>query len=460
MNIHYPLYPLIFFISLLGSATSWALSCAELPDSECAALEAFYQATGGEQWLNKDNWLTDEPLEQWYGVSVADGHVAALILDDNGLTGQLPDELGQLSHLGILSLANNQLSGALPAALCELPQLETLQLKINDFNGAIPSCLGDLKVLNVLSLRGNKLTGAIPETLCQLEHLEELSLAQNQLGGQIPECLGDLAQLKILYLSNNALSGQLPKSFSKLKQIRQLYVDSNKLKSPSIDKDFIQMAFENTDFIQFHIHYNRLSEDDCSAMQRLMQKEDWQSVVPGWPEGGFLNSDQTYIREFKPPYCPPLEPELTVTKVGEGTVISSDNLISCGDDCTEVYGPDDEITLTATPADGFKFTVWGDGCQGTETTTTVKMDAHKTCTAYFKPPLNFSCNDVGIPETECQALITFFESTGGDSWNEHVPAGEKWFVADNEIANWYGLTVEDGHVVEMNLDTRKDELAR
>ena len=38
------------------------------PGSDRVALEALYRATGGDDWTDNTNWLSDEPLGEWYGV--------------------------------------------------------------------------------------------------------------------------------------------------------------------------------------------------------------------------------------------------------------------------------------------------------------------------------------------------------------------------------------------------------
>ena len=37
-------------------------------EAERAALKALYYATGGEEWLLSDNWLSDKPITDWFGV--------------------------------------------------------------------------------------------------------------------------------------------------------------------------------------------------------------------------------------------------------------------------------------------------------------------------------------------------------------------------------------------------------
>ena len=72
-----------------------------------AALIALYNATGGANWNDNTNWLTNAPLEQWYGVSRdGNGRVAGLDLRKNQLTGELPPELGNLTYLVTLDLGS------------------------------------------------------------------------------------------------------------------------------------------------------------------------------------------------------------------------------------------------------------------------------------------------------------------------------------------------------------------
>ena len=48
---------------------------------ERAALVALYNATDGPNWVNNENWLTDAPLGEWYGVDTDNaGRVVGLNL--------------------------------------------------------------------------------------------------------------------------------------------------------------------------------------------------------------------------------------------------------------------------------------------------------------------------------------------------------------------------------------------
>ena len=53
-----------------------------------AALIALYQATDGPNWTNNTRWLSDRPLDEWYGVTTDDnGRVTVLNLGENDLSG-------------------------------------------------------------------------------------------------------------------------------------------------------------------------------------------------------------------------------------------------------------------------------------------------------------------------------------------------------------------------------------
>ena len=170
-----------------------------------AALTALYYATDGVNWRNRDNWLTGEPLENWYGVEVnAGGRVVRVELADNNLFGTLPPELGQLSHLESLLLKDNYyLTGSIPPELGNLAQLREFSLSGASVTGAIPPELGNLSNLNTLELTFNTLTGAIPAELGNLSNLKRLKLDRNELTGAIPPELGNLSQLKELSIEAN-----------------------------------------------------------------------------------------------------------------------------------------------------------------------------------------------------------------------------------------------------------------
>ena len=201
-----------------------------------AALEALYHATGGPSWRNSTNWLSDAPLDEWFGVETdSGGRVTRLRLlgdldaDNGNLTGAIPPELGDLAALQELNLSQNDLTGAIPSELGVLTNLEELSLRWNRLTGTIPPALGNLANLEDLSLDINRLTGAIPSELGNLANLEWLALSRNGLTGTIPPALGNLANLEWLRLDFNQLTGSIPPALGNLANLRSLRLSFNDL---------------------------------------------------------------------------------------------------------------------------------------------------------------------------------------------------------------------------------------
>ena len=83
--------------------------------------------TGGPDWTHNENWRTDAPLGDWYGVEVDDqGRVITLEFVRNRLTGRIPRELGGLANLRSLYLFRDDLTGPIPPELGNLANLERL----------------------------------------------------------------------------------------------------------------------------------------------------------------------------------------------------------------------------------------------------------------------------------------------------------------------------------------------
>ncbi len=183
------------------------------------ALVALYNATDGPNWKDNENWLSDAPLRQWYGVKTNDdGRVKELRLYTNELSGRIPPELGSLANLEELWLSNNYLGGGeIPPELGSLANLEVLDLHANGLIGEIPPELGSLANLEVLDLHANGLIGEIPPELGNLANLKKLFLSFNWfLSGEIPPELGSL-RVGELRLDGNPLSGCAPASLERIR---------------------------------------------------------------------------------------------------------------------------------------------------------------------------------------------------------------------------------------------------
>ncbi len=201
-----------------------------LLDIERDILVTFYNATNGDNWTDNTNWLSEEPLDQWYGVNIdGNGYVTNITLSFNNLVGNIPTELSNLTTIEVLMLNNNQLSGNIPAELGYLSNLQYLYLSSNQLSGTLPSNLGSLSNLQNLYLHGNQLSGSIPKELVNLSNLQRLYLYNNQLSGNIPPEIGSLSNLQDLNLAYNQLTGDIPTELGDLSNLQELHLYYNQL---------------------------------------------------------------------------------------------------------------------------------------------------------------------------------------------------------------------------------------
>ncbi|WP_281309719.1 leucine-rich repeat domain-containing protein [Flavobacterium flavigenum] len=227
----------------------------DIPQTEKDALLALYNSTNGNSWTNKTGWDFSTPVTSgWYGITVTNGHVTAIILNNNNLVGTIPAAIGQLTEIQWLHLNANKLSGTIPVEIGQLTKLQELQLYTNLLSGTIPASIGQLTQLTTLGLFSNQLTGSIPATIGQLTKLLNLYLFNNQLSGTIPAEIGQLTQLQSLQLHTNQLTGTIPAEIGLLTNITTLYLYQNQL-TGTIPTQIGQL----TKITSLYLHLNQLT---------------------------------------------------------------------------------------------------------------------------------------------------------------------------------------------------------
>ena len=254
--------------------------------ADVAALKALFEATDGTGWTESDGWLSGNTIGKWHGIAADSlGRVSQLDLARNGLTGELPTDLGDLANMTVLRIGGNALTGRLPPSLVRVPLrefryadtalcvpaertfrawlntiashestgdecvplsdrdiLEALYTAtdgpnwVNSDNWLTDAPLGEWHGVDVddqgrvyLSLPGNNLSASIPAELGNLASLAYLSLAQNALTGPIPPELGNLTDLTWLLLNGNQLTGSIPPELGNLADLTRLRLYRNQL---------------------------------------------------------------------------------------------------------------------------------------------------------------------------------------------------------------------------------------
>lgn len=231
------------------------------PAVDREALERLYHATGGDDWTNNAGWLTASPLSEWFGVSVGpNGRVDRLALSNNGLSGPLPPELGNLDNLTGLWLGDNQLTGPLPPEIGKLSLLERLSLIRNEVSGPIPAEIGGLVSMRILTLDQNNFSGPLPPEIGNLRGMERLGLTWNA-----------------------GLKGLLPRGLLRMKDLSSFYAYATDL-CPPTDDEFRQWLDGIADF--------GVNDCDAEQVERLVLSEFFQLTGgESWYDATGWNTD-------------------------------------------------------------------------------------------------------------------------------------------------------------------------
>ncbi|KAG9440565.1 hypothetical protein H6P81_020730 [Aristolochia fimbriata] len=159
--------------------------------------------------LDMSNASISDNVPHWFWEIATE--MQYLLLSNNQLRGQLPNNIGIMSACCELNLSNNSFSGPIPEDLCMLQNLAFLDLSSNNFHGDIPNCWGNGgNMLSYIDFSNNNFSGDFPCSLGDLPSLVYLHMRNNSITGEISTILKNMKNLVVIDLAYNRFSGVLP----------------------------------------------------------------------------------------------------------------------------------------------------------------------------------------------------------------------------------------------------------
>ncbi|KAI3457607.1 hypothetical protein Pfo_014270 [Paulownia fortunei] len=158
-------------------------------------------------------------------------HVTNIQLKGLNLTGSLPVEFVNLSHLQEIDLSRNYLNGSIPTIFGQL-RLVALSLLGNRISGTIPEEIGDITTLEELVLEDNLLEGNLPRNLGSLSNLTRLLLSANNFNGTIPVMFGNLRNLTDFRIDGSTMSGKIPDFIGNWTKLKRLDMQGTSMEGP------------------------------------------------------------------------------------------------------------------------------------------------------------------------------------------------------------------------------------
>lgn len=483
-----------------------------VPDAdEYQALVDLYNATDGANWTDNTNWLngtTNADFGTWYGITVVNGDVIGINLSLNNLVGTLPSGLMNLEQLITLDLSQNSISGSIPSQIGGIPNLEHLILRNNSLSGSIPETIYDLSALKVLKLQNNiNLTGVLPSNIDDLVSLVELDLSWTQLSGSIPTSIGNLVNLERLVIQDANLNGSIPSELGNLTRLSTLSLTLNELTGtvpsgiwtlPNLTSLFLHNNQLSGTIFSITTGTGALSNLETVSLENNQFNGELSSSVSEFSKLKYLKITRNNINGLADMKVHPnlanldlivdintldfgdLEPNFTGTathpfkslnyspqaEIGEEQIIS----VNLGDNLDIPFttpgihnnyqwykkdGSGNWQAIAGATSSTYSKSNFQASDAG-EYRIEVTNDWVTNLTLYSKPITVYEADCGVVPDAlEYQALVDLYNATGGANWTNNT----NWLQGTTctDFGNWYGVTVENGDVVEIRL--RSNELS-
>ena len=384
-----------------------------------------------------------------------------LVLGQNNFSGNITPELFSLKNLIYLNLENNQLSGVIPEFFGG-PNFRTIDLVNNNFIGPIPEGFGNTVSLISLQLSNNHFTGTIPDNL---SNVHQLQLAENDLSGQIPE------EILPFFLQDEKTIFRLSGNHFKPHEQSQAVLDYINTVSPGwfdSQTDFSTMICDRVTSIPLN---------ECLSMEELFLNSD------GWHwgnnEGWLLDTDVNswygvtvaggHVKEISlsnndlsgqfPISIWALEYlevfNISNNELGGNLPATIGNLgrLQNFDIGQNMLGGVIPVEITTVePEAGFVLDIgynrFSPELQNPPVITWLTTyDADWAETQHKEIDENQICKQVvDVTEEACLGLVKLYRDTKGKQWTIQ----DNW-LQSTTVESWYGVTVENGDVVALEL---------
>ncbi|KAD3337046.1 hypothetical protein E3N88_32566 [Mikania micrantha] len=220
---------------------------------------------------------------KWEGIKCDNSNrVTAINLRSKSLTGTLPPDINNLTHLETLAVQHNSISGDIPT-MANLARLQLVHLNNNNFTSFPSTFFTGLNNLHFFSVSDNPNLAPwhLPENLYRCFHLKRFDATNANIVGKIPDVFYRLHTLQTLRLSYNDLTGTLPQSFAG-SQIRVLHIN-NQVQGLSGSIDVLSLMTRlNEAWLDFNLFTGVIPDlSNCTDLYDLqLRNNEFRGLVP------------------------------------------------------------------------------------------------------------------------------------------------------------------------------------
>lgn len=213
-----------------------------------AGLEAFYKALNGNSWNEDDNWCSEKPLLEWYGIKASQTFTKSVFgldgfayygtddnwllnLDANNMRGCIPDEFWEIcSCFSVFSIRNEYLPGSVLSDRIWHKGLISLDLSMSFMTTPLTSSIAKAENLESLCLQCCNVGGSLPGEFTSLRHLQAVNMRECNISGNLPEGLGRLSELRSFQIDHNMeLGGRIGTDLYNLTNLKTFDIGSTRI---------------------------------------------------------------------------------------------------------------------------------------------------------------------------------------------------------------------------------------